>query len=221
MLRNKSMVVGSTGLVGKSLVAHLIEGKVSVKALLRNNKVSSDPLLDYIRVDFDNLQLPANTFSDIYDLYICLGTTIKKAGSKEAFQKVDIQYCLDIAKEAQKKGVRNISIITSLGSDSNSSNFYLKTKGLVENQIRALNFDSISIYRPGLLIGSREEIRTGEYLGQKIYPVLINPLLRGRLRKYRSINADILAKAMKRLSGFKEGVNIYYFDDFIKETASS
>ena len=96
------MVVGSTGLVGKSLVAHLIEGKVSVKALLRNNKVSSDPLLDYIRVDFDNLQLPANTFSDIYDLYICLGTTIKKAGSKEAFQKVDIQYCLDIAKDICK-----------------------------------------------------------------------------------------------------------------------
>jgi uncharacterized protein YbjT (DUF2867 family) len=221
MLRDKSMVVGSTGLVGKSLVTHLIEGKVAVKALLRSNKVSSDPLLDYIRVDFDNLQLPAKTFSDIYDLYICLGTTIKKAGSKEAFQKVDIQYCLDIAKEAQKKGVRNISIITSLGSDSNSSNFYLKTKGLAEEQIRTLNFDSISIYRPGLLIGSREEMRTGEFLGQKIYPFLINPLLRGRLRKYRSINADILAKAMKRLSGLKEGVNIYYFDDFIKETTSS
>lgn len=215
------MVVGSTGLVGKSLVTHLIEGKVAVKALIRSNKVSSDPLLDYIRVDFDNLQLPAKTFSDIYDLYICLGTTIKKAGSKEAFQKVDIQYCLDIAKEAQKKGVINVSIITSLGSDSNSSNFYLKTKGLAEEQIRALNFDSISIFRPGLLIGSREEMRIVEFLGQKISPVLINPLLRGRLRKYRSINADILAKAMKRLSGFKEGVNIYYFDDFIKETSSS
>jgi uncharacterized protein YbjT (DUF2867 family) len=128
---------------------------------------------------------------------------------------------LDIAKEAQKKGVINVSIITSLGSDSNSSNFYLKTKGLAEEQIRALNFDSISIFRPGLLIGSREEMRIVEFLGQKISPVLINPLLRGRLRKYRSINADILAKAMKRLSGFKEGVNIYYFDDFIKETSSS
>jgi len=83
-------------------------------------------------------------------------------------------------------------------------------------KISALDFDSISIYRPGLLIGSREEVRTGELLGQNIYPVLINPLLRGRLRKYRSINANTLAKAMKRLSGFKEGVSFYYFDDFIK-----
>jgi uncharacterized protein YbjT (DUF2867 family) len=216
MPRDKAMVVGSTGLVGKSLVTHLIEDRVRVKALLRNDKVSSDPILDYIRVNFDNLQLPAETFSDIQDLYICLGTTIKEAGSKEAFQKVDIQYCVDIAEEAQKNGVKNISIITSLGSDSKSSNFYLKTKGLVEEQISALDFDSISIYRPGLLIGSREEVRTGELLGQNIYPVLINPLLRGRLRKYRSINANTLAKAMKRLSGFKEGVSFYYFDDFIK-----
>jgi nucleoside-diphosphate-sugar epimerase len=117
MPRDKAMVVGSTGLVGKSLVTHLIEDRVRVKALLRNDKVSSDPILDYIRVNFDNLQLPAETFSDIQDLYICLGTTIKEAGSKEAFQKVDIQYCVDIAEEAQKNGVKNISIITSLGSD--------------------------------------------------------------------------------------------------------
>ena len=221
MNRNKSMVVGSTGLIGSSLVHQLIEGGEPVKALTRGDQLTSNSILEYIKVNFDALELNSESFSDIKDIYICLGTTIKKAGSKAAFQKVDIQYCIDVAREAEKNGVRNLSIITSIGSDSRSSNFYLKTKGLAENQIRALNFDSISIYRPGLLIGSREEIRTGEYLGQKIYPVLINPLLRGRLRKYRSINADILAKAMKRLSGFKEGVNIYYFDDFIKETASS
>ena len=112
----------------------------------------------------------SESFSDIKDIYICLGTTIKKAGSKEAFQKVDIQYCIDVAREAEKNGVRNLSIITSVGSDSRSSNFYLKTKGLIEEQISGLDFDSISIHRPGLLIGSRKEARAGESIGQTFIP---------------------------------------------------
>ena len=135
MLRNKSMVVGSTGLVGKSVVNHLIKKDIEVLALVRNDEVSNNSLLNYYKIDFDDLQFPGETFSDIKDIFICLGTTIKKAGSKEAFQKVDITYCYEIAKQAQARGVKNISIVTSLGSDSNSTNFYLKTKGMIEDQI--------------------------------------------------------------------------------------
>jgi uncharacterized protein YbjT (DUF2867 family) len=216
MLRSKSMVIGSTGLVGKSLVTHLVEVGVPVKALVRSKESSSNVLLDYTTVNFDDLNLSIETLSEIKDLYICLGTTIKKAGSKEAFQKVDIKYCYDIAKEARKGGVRNISIITSVGSDSSSSNFYLRSKGEIEEKVAQLDFDSISIHRPGLLIGSRNEVRSSELIGQKIYPLLINPLLMGRLRKYRCIKNDALAKAMINLSGSREGVNYYYFDDFQK-----
>ena len=115
MLRNKSMVVGSSGLVGKSVVNHLIEKDISVLALVRNDQVSNNSLLNYYKIDFDDLQFPDGTFSDIKDIFICLGTTIKKAGSKEAFQKVDITYCYEIAKHAQASGVKNISIVTSLG----------------------------------------------------------------------------------------------------------
>ena len=216
MLRNKSMVVGSTGLVGKSVVNHLIENDIAVLALVRNDEVSNNSLLNYYKIDFDDPQFPDGTFSDIKDIFICLGTTIKKAGSKEAFQKVDITYCYEIAKQAQARGVKNISIVTSLGSDSNSANFYLKSKGMLEDKITKIDFDSISIHRPGLLIGARNEIRLGEFIGQKIFPYFIDPFLMGNLRKYRSIKGDTLAKAMVNLSGYGQGVNYYYFDDFNK-----
>ena len=216
MPRNKSMVVGSTGLVGKSVVKHLLEKNIAVLALVRNDQVSNSSLLNYYKIDFDDLQFPEETFSDIKDLFICLGTTIKKAGSKEAFQKVDITYCYEIAKQAQVRGVKNISIVTSLGSNPNSANFYLKSKGIIEDKINKLDFDSISIHRPGLLIGARNEMRLGEFIGQKIFPYILDPFLLGGMRKYRSVKGDILAKAMVNLSGCKEGVNYYYFDDFNK-----
>ena len=216
MLRNKSMVVGSTGLVGKSVVNHLIEKDISVLALVRNDQVSDNSLLNYYKIDFDDLQLSDEIFSDIKDIFICLGTTIKKAGSKDAFQKVDITYCYEIAKQAQARGIKNISIVTSLGSDSNSANFYLKSKGMIEDKIIKMGFDSISIHRPGLLIGARNEMRLGEFIGQKIFPYFIDPFLMGSIRKYRCIKSDTLAKAMVNLSGYAEGVNYYYFDDFNK-----
>ena len=216
MQRPISMVAGSTGLVGKALVNNLVSKGQAVRALVRTQENTTNSLLEYLRIDFDNFQLPEEKWIDVKDLYICLGTTIKKAGSKEAFQKVDINYCLEVAKEAQKFGVSNVSIITSLGSDEKSSNFYLKSKGIIENYISELDFDSIAIHRPGLLIGARPELRLAELLGQKIYPFLINPFLRGYLRKYRCVDGDILAKAMINLSGTKEGTNFYYFDDFKK-----
>ena len=221
MLRNKSMVVGSTGLGGKSVVNHLIEKDIAVLALVRNDEVSNNSLLKHYKIDFDDLQFPDETFSDIKDIFICLGTTIKKAGSKEDFQKVDVTYCYEIAKQAQARGVKNISIVTSLGSDSNSANFYLKSKGMIEDKITNIDFDSISIHRPGLLIGARNEIRLGEFIGQKIFPYFIDPFLMGSIRKYRSIKGDTLAKAMVNLSGYGEGVNYYYFDDFNKSAKSN
>jgi hypothetical protein len=85
---------------------------------------------------------------------------------------------------------------------------------VIEEKIAAMDFDSIAIHRPGLLIGPRDELRTAELIGQKIYPLLLNPLLMGSLRRYRCIKGGTLARAMINLSGSKEGVNFYYYDDF-------
>lgn len=211
-----SLVVGSTGLVGKEVINELASKGIPVRALSRIDLNSSNPYLENIKVNFDRLDEYKEHFREVNDVYICLGTTISKAGSQEAFQKVDIEYCLETAKQALNAGVKNLSLITSIGADSSSSNFYLKTKGIIEDKISQLDFQSISIHRPGLLIGSRKEMRLAELIGQKIHPA-INLLLLGNLSKYKSIKVEMLARAMVNLSGFETGTKHYYYNDFVQK----
>lgn len=212
----KSLVVGSTGLVGKEVINELASKGIPVRALSRIDPYSSNPCVENIKVNFDRLDEYKEHFREVNDVYICLGTTISKAGSREAFQKVDIEYCLETAKQALNAGVKNLSLITSIGADSSSSNFYLKTKGIIEDKISQLDFQSISIHRPGLLIGSRKEMRLAELIGQKIHPA-INLLLLGNLSKYKSIKVEMLARAMVNLSGFETGTKHYYYNDFVQK----
>ena len=216
MNAQKSLVVGSTGLVGKEVINELASKGIPVRALSRIDLNSSNPYLENIKVNFDRLDEYKEHFREVNDVYICLGTTISKAGSQEAFQKVDIEYCLETAKQALNAGVKNLSLITSIGADSSSSNFYLKTKGIIEDKISQLDFQSISIHRPGLLIGSRKEMRLAELIGQKIHPA-INLLLLGNLSKYKSIKVEMLARAMVNLSGFETGTKHYYYNDFVQK----
>ena len=217
MTYQRSLVVGSTGLVGEEVVNELASKGISVKALSRIDLNSPNPLVENIKVNFDCLHEYKEHFKEVSDVYICLGTTISRAGSEEAFEKVDIDYCLETAKQALNAGVKNLSLITSVGADSSSSNFYIRTKGIIENKISELDFQSISIHRPGLLIGSRKEMRLAELIGQKIHPV-VNLLLLGNLSKFRSIKVEILAKAMINCSGLEKGTKHYYFKEFIQNS---
>ena len=135
MNAQKSLVVGSTGLVGKEVINELASKGIPVRALSRIDQNSSNPCVENIKVNFDRLDEYKEHFKEVNDVYICLGTTISKAGSQEAFEKVDIEYCLETAKQALNAGVKNLSLITSIGADSSSSNFYLKTKGIIEDKI--------------------------------------------------------------------------------------
>ena len=213
----RSLVVGSTGLVGEAVVNLLTSKEITVRALSRTDLNSSNSLVENIKVNFDSLDKYKDHFKEVNDVYICLGTTISKAGSQEAFEKVDIEYCLETAKHALNAGVQNLSLITSMGADSSSSNFYLRTKGIIENKISQLDFQSISIHRPGLLIGARKEMRLAELIGQKIHPA-VNLLLLGNLSKFRSIRVEILAKAMINCSGLEKGTTHYYYDDFVQNS---
>ena len=214
--KRKALVAGSTGLIGNLLVQELVKSDIEVTALLRNSSSSKDKLISYEVVNFDELQSSELLFDEVTDVFICLGTTIKKAGSKEAFIKVDVDYCVAVAKEASKAKIPNLSIVTSVGADPESKNFYLKCKGEVEKQISNLSFDSLSIYRPGLLIGPREEKRAAEAFGQWLQPNLIDPLLLGSAKKYRSVKASDLAVTIKEFSGLELGKSIYHFQDFLK-----
>tara|TARA_Y100000766_G_C18668336_1_gene488702 strand:- start:29 stop:703 length:675 start_codon:yes stop_codon:yes gene_type:complete len=209
-----SLVAGSTGLIGNLLIEELAKSGKEVIAISRNKKISEDKGISNKVIDFEDKESLDGLFTNINDVFICLGTTIKKAGSKEKFRKVDVDYCFSIAEAASKAKVPNLSIVTSIGADSESHNFYLKCKGEVEEMISDLCFKSLSIYRPSLLIGNREEKRLAESIGQVIQPRLIDPLLRGSSLKYHSVKAVDLAYTLQKLSGVKEGKKIYQFEDF-------
>ena len=148
------LVAGSTGLIGNLLTKELVNSNDQVIALSRYELSSTDELLTFRKIDFENEESFKDLFLDISDAFICLGTTIKKAGSQDDFRKVDVDYCFSLAKAASQAGVPNISIVTSIGADSSSNNFYLKCKGEIEDKVSALDFKSLSIFRPCLLYTS-------------------------------------------------------------------
>jgi uncharacterized protein YbjT (DUF2867 family) len=210
-MTDNALVIGSTGLVGRLLVNELTKKNISTIAVTRRpfeNNYSSNSLLE---VDFnsvlDNKKLPTCDH-----IYICLGSTIKKAGSQQAFRKVDFEYSLEFAKIAKNMGAKKISLVSSVGANCNSKNFYLRVKGELEEAIDNLDYDQINIYRPSLLIGSRDETRFLEKLGQN-FSFLINLLLWGSLKKYRSINANRLATCIANTKN-KIGTNYYYYEDY-------
>ena len=211
-MHNKSIVLGSTGLIGKHLLTYLGEKNSSVIAITRRSIKDIPKNASPMIIDFDEF-LDQGHLPGCEHIYICLGTTIKKAGSQESFKKVDLDYCLGFAKKARESGATKISLVTSVGANADSKNFYLETKGKLENEIKAMGFDSVNIFQPGLLLGNRDEIRPLEFLGQ-YGSFLLNMFLFGSLKKYRSIQASKVANAMAN-STKNNGINYFSYEDFI------
>ena len=211
-MHNKSIVLGSTGLIGKHLLTYLGEKDLSVIAIIRRPIEDIPKNASPMIIDFDEF-LDQGHLPDCKHIYICLGTTIKKAGSQESFKKVDLDYCLGFAKKARESGATTICLVTSVGANADSKNFYLKTKGKLENEIKAMGFDSVNIFQPGLLLGNRDEIRPLEFLGQ-YGSFLLNMFLFGSLKKYRSIEASKVAHAMAN-SPNNNGINYFSYEDFM------
>lgn len=211
-MHNKSIVLGSTGLIGKHLLSYLGEKDLSVIAISRRPIDDIPKNVSPMIIDFDEF-LDQGHLPDCKHIYICLGTTIKKAGSKESFKKVDLDYCLGFAKKARESGATTISLVTSIGANADSKNFYLKTKGKLENEIKTMGFDSVNIFQPGLLLGNRDEIRPLEFLGQ-YGSYLLNMALLGPAMKYRSIDARRVARTMANTADIA-GVHYFTYEDFL------
>ena len=211
-MHNKSIVLGSTGLIGKHLLTYLGEKDSSVIAITRRPIDNMPKNVSPMIIDFDEF-LDQGHLPDCKHIYICLGTTIKKAGSQESFKKVDLDYCLGFAKKARESGATTISLVTSIGANADSKNFYLKTKGKLENEIKTMGFDSVNIFQPGLLLGNRDEIRPLEFLGQ-YGSYLLNMTLLGSAKKYRSIDAKRVARTMANTADVA-GVHYFTYEDFL------
>ncbi len=161
-------IAGSTGLVGSHLLKNLSKIYPKVLALTRKKVNYSNSNIQNVVVDFDNLNIESE-LNGVDHLYIALGTTRKKAGSAENFIKVDYHYCINLARIASDCGIKSISIISSVGSDPNSIFLYPKTKGLIEKDISELSLNHLSIVRPGIILGKRNESRVGEKNRKNFY----------------------------------------------------
>ena len=207
-----SIIAGATGLVGNNILHQLaVRGDTPV-AMARRPIKDLPANAQLLEINFEQFLINGE-LPQCDHLYLCLGTTIKTAGSRDAFRAVDFEYSLAVAKKAIQAGATGISLVSSVGADASSKNFYLKTKGQLEEAIKSLGFLSINIYRPGILMGDRPESRLLEGLGKIVFQV-IDPLLLGYLSPYRSIQANLLASTMIDNADQFKGINYFYFKDF-------
>lgn len=213
MNTRKALLLGASGLIGRHCLTLLLQDEAYDEVItpVRKPLPQTHPKLTQHGVNFDRLQeytalLKAN------DVFCCLGTTIKKAGSQEAFRRVDFTYAYEAAQLAVNNGAEYFLLVSSLGADANSSVFYSRVKGELENAISALPFAAISIFQPSLLLGERTEFRLGERIAEPLAKAL-SFLLLGPLRKYRPIEARTVASAMIKIAKSQpKGVKVYESD---------
>ncbi len=199
-MAKSALLAGATGLVGGFVLDQLLQDPTydSVIVLTRKSLGNNHPKLKEVIVNFDKLEKYSNEIK-ADAVFCCLGTTIKTAGSQEAFKKVDYEYPLRLAEIAKQNGTKTYLLISALGSSKSSIIFYNRVKGEVEDAIGKLNFDAFHILQPSLIIGERKENRMGEGIAQKLSPVY-DALMFGPLTKYKSIKAEQIAKAMIHFS---------------------
>jgi len=190
----KAIVIGSTGLVGEHVLQLLSTDNrfTSVTALVRKTGAIKSNKITYQIFDFDNMNA-ALISGDV--LFCALGTTLKKAGSKEAQYKIDVTYNFETAKHAKENGVKFLAHVSSLGANAQSSNFYLRVKGELEEKLKELAFEKTIIVRPSVILGNRKEFRLAEKIGIIIMKGL-GFLMLGPLKKYKGIHALKIAKCM-------------------------
>ena len=195
MLKN-ALIAGATGLVGSELFKLLNESKAykEVHVLTRSDSFAQTPKIVEHVIDFDNLDA-FNPGQSIDHVFCCLGTTIKKAKTKENFRKVDFDYVIALANKSKELNASKFLVISALGAHAKSAIFYNKVKGEMEKALKEIGLPHLFIFRPSLLMGDRKENRTGEKTAIMVYKV-INPLFIGKLKKYKGIPAEKVAKGM-------------------------
>lgn len=186
-----AIVLGATGLIGKKVTEHLLKNDVysTVIILVRKPLNINHPRLKQHIFNYDAID---NTLLKGDDLFCCLGTTIKTAGSKEAFRKVDLDYVVNVAKASKVNGINHFAVVSAMGANKNSTVFYNQIKGEMEESIKAVGFNSTYIIRPSLLLGDRKEFRFGELIG-KFFMITLSFLIP---KKYRAIYDVQVAIAM-------------------------
>ncbi len=208
----KAAIAGGTGLIGKKLRYLLsIEKPKELVQILVRRKVTTftNELMEVVAFN----QLSGIESKGLEVGYCTLGTTIKKAGSRKKFREVDVEMVKAFAHWCKNNGAHTFVVISSIGSDSPGSNFYLRTKAEMESIVTKLGFDRVIILRPSLLLGKRSEFRLGEKLGEWL-AVSLPFIFAGKIKQYKPVYDVQVARAMlDKVSILPSGVHVVSSDD--------
>jgi uncharacterized protein YbjT (DUF2867 family) len=213
MNKKQVLLLGATGLVGSNVLRESLENDLvgNVTVLVRKPLAISNSKLIQVVTDFSDWS-ELDTLTSVDLLFCCIGTTRKKTPDLVQYKAIDYGITMEVARRAKQLGCKQIHLISSVGANAKSSNFYLKIKGETEEGIQTLGFETCLIYRPSMLIGKRNESRPAEKIGQILTPVFDFFTFGGN---YHSIRASELAQCMVgQVEISTPGKQILYYRDF-------
>jgi nucleoside-diphosphate-sugar epimerase len=211
-----ALLFGSSGLVGSELLNLIIQSNKydNIKLFVRSETSNNHPKIEIIKTDFNNLNNHKNSIVGD-DCFFCIGTTRKNTPDKNEYIRIEYSIPIEVAKIALTNSVNNFIYVSSLGANPNASGLYLKNKGQAEEELIKLNFQKLSIIRPSILLGNRKENRIGEKIGIFIMQTL-SPLFLGKLKKYKPIKVENVAKAILSIAQNNYKNQIIESDQLVK-----
>ena len=204
-----ALIFGSSGLIGGHLLNQLIKNKdySKIRLFVRSDPEINDPKVEIIKTDFNNLEIHKEDIKGD-DCFFCIGTTKQNSPDKNEYQRVELEVPKQIAQIAKSNLVKSFIFVSALYANPKSSGNYVRFKGLVEEELKRLDFPKLALMRPSFLMGDRKEKRVGEKIGIFVFK-LISPLLLGPLKKMRPIHSETVAKAMIRAANENSEKNIF------------
>ena len=190
------LLFGATGLVGGHVLNQLIQNNnySKIKIFVRSSTQINNSKIEVIQTDFNNLEKHKEEIEGD-ECFFCIGTTRKNSPNKNEYERVELNIPTQIAQIAKSNSIKSFFFVSSGYADPKSSGDYLKFKGLVEEELKRLNFSKLGIMRPSFLLGYRQEKRVGEKIGIFVFK-LLSPLFLGPLKKMKPIHSATVAKAM-------------------------
>ena len=224
----RALLLGATGLIGQAVLARLLAHPAWTRVTVLSRRALVDaagqPLVhDKLVVretGLDDMAEYANDFA-VDQVFCCLGTTLRKAGSRAAFRRVDHDYCVEAARLARRQGADHFLVVSAVNANPRARVFYSRVKGEMESAVEALSFPSLTIMQPSLLLGDRDEFRLGEQLGIWSAKAL-RPLAGWSDASWLPVEADTVAQAMVAAAGWREaGTRRLRYADLRNLAASS